>query len=76
MADTNSLKFKLRLALHEALGGNGWAYSNWASDELNILDTDLDHAVEGVISALIANTDSSLTKSCLQLVLLELESSE
>jgi len=37
-------------ALHEALGGNGWAYSNYGGDELNSERTELEAGVRAVIS--------------------------
>ncbi|ANC53400.1 hypothetical protein A4249_06860 [Brevundimonas sp. GW460-12-10-14-LB2] len=37
-------------ALHEALGGNGWAYSNYGGDELNSERPELEAGVRAVLS--------------------------
>lgn len=73
MADKNSLKFKLRLALHEALGGNGWAYSWWGGDELESMDDTLDRGVEAIVSRLIEHAKTAGFEQKLMLILADLQ---
>lgn len=44
------------LALHEALGGNGWAYSNYGNDELRYRRTELENGVRAVTEAFARRT--------------------
>lgn len=47
-------KENLRKAVHEALGGNGWAYANFGNDELNDFSGRLDDVVLAVIDQLVS----------------------
>lgn len=40
------------LAIHEGLGGNGWAYSNYGGDELQDCRDDLERAARAAAIAL------------------------
>jgi hypothetical protein len=42
-------------ALHEALGGNGWAYTNYGNDELHSRRSELEAGVRAVLEALQLN---------------------
>ena len=43
---------RLALAIHEGLGGDGWAYINYGADELNDCHEELVNAVKAVIAGL------------------------
>jgi hypothetical protein len=45
-------------ALHEALGGNGWAYGNWGGDELRTNRADLAAGVKAIRAMLAARPDA------------------
>jgi hypothetical protein len=42
-------------ALHEALGGNGWAYTNYGNDELHSRRSELEAGVRAIVEALQLN---------------------
>lgn len=44
---------RLVQAIHEGLGGNGWAYSNYGGDELNLCRDKLEAAALAALSALL-----------------------
>jgi len=50
-ATVNPLVEKVARAIHEGLGGNGWAYTNYGGDELHSMRTELLSAARAALAA-------------------------
>ena len=54
MSDADKLIEAVARAIHDGLGGNGWAYTNYGGDELKTNKSELEEAARAALSAIEA----------------------